>query len=66
MDNVFRNIEKEIIVNDIKIQIKDLYKIFGSKPKEMLEKVKEGFSKEEILDKFNHTVGLQDINIDVP
>ena len=66
MVNAFRNIEKEIIVSNIKIQIKDLYKIFGSKPKQMLEKIKEGFSKEELLDKYNHTVGLQDINIDVP
>ena len=62
----YRNIERETSVNKIKIQIKDLYKIFGPKPEQMLEKIKGGLSKEELREKYNHTVGLQDINIDVP
>ena len=55
-----------IIVNNTKIEIKDLYKIFGPNPKSMLDKVKTGISKQELLEKYNHTVGLQDINIDMP
>ncbi len=61
-----KNIGRIIIVNNTKIEIKDLYKIFGPNPKSMLDKVKTGISKQELLEKYNHTVGLQDINIDMP
>ena len=61
-----KNIGRITIVTNTKIEIKDLYKIFGPNPKSMLDKVKSGISKEELLEKYNHTVGLQDINIDMP
>ncbi|WP_028865602.1 quaternary amine ABC transporter ATP-binding protein [Psychromonas aquimarina] len=47
------------------ISIKHLYKVFGSNEKKILEQVKTGKSKDEILAETGHTVGLSDINIDI-
>jgi len=51
--------------SDTLIEIEGLYQIFGSKPNEVLPKVKAGASKEEILAETGHTIGLQDINLSV-
>ena len=51
--------------NSPKIEIRSLYKIFGSNPKSALEKVKAGMEKEELLAQTNHVLGLQDISIDI-
>ena len=51
--------------NSPKIEIRNLYKIFGSNPKSALEKVKAGMEKEELLAQTNHVLGLQDISIDI-
>jgi len=48
-----------------KIEINNVYKIFGSNPKSILPMVKEGASKEEILDKTGHTVGLDDVTLKI-
>ena len=50
---------------EIKIQIKNLYKIFGKNPKSALEQVKDGVNKDELLEKHNHVLGLKDINLDI-
>lgn len=47
------------------IQIKGLYKIFGNTPQKVLPDVKAGKSKDDILADTGHTVGLQDINLDI-
>ncbi|EDL54424.1 putative glycine betaine ABC transporter ATP-binding protein [Vibrio mediterranei AK1] len=47
------------------IQIKNLYKIFGPKDKSYLQAVKDGETKDELLARTGHTLGLQDINLDV-
>jgi glycine betaine/proline transport system ATP-binding protein len=52
-------------MSDTKIKIDSLYKIFGNKPKEALEHVKQGVGKDELLEKHNHVLGLSDINIDI-
>ena len=52
-------------MSEIKIQIKNLYKIFGKNPKSALEKVKEGVNKDELLEKYNHVLGLKDISLDI-
>ena len=41
-----------------KIEINNVFKIFGPKPSSVLQMVKDGSSKEEILEKTGHTVGL--------
>ncbi|MGF1786775.1 glycine betaine/L-proline ABC transporter ATP-binding protein [Photobacterium swingsii] len=47
------------------ISVKNLYKVFGPNGKKVLEQVKAGKSKDEILAETGHTVGLSDINVDV-
>ncbi|RUW36612.1 MULTISPECIES: ATP-binding cassette domain-containing protein [unclassified Mesorhizobium] len=48
-----------------KISIRNLYKIFGTDPQSMVSKVQGGMSKAELLEKHNHVIGLQDINVDI-
>ncbi|MCC8251777.1 quaternary amine ABC transporter ATP-binding protein [Vibrio campbellii] len=47
------------------IEISALYKIFGPKPKTVIERVKQGQSKDQILADTGHTVGLKDINLQI-
>jgi glycine betaine/proline transport system ATP-binding protein len=61
-----RRIVKELNMADVKISIKNLYKVFGSESKAMMRLVREGISKQELLDKHQHVLGLSDINIDIP
>lgn len=49
----------------VKIKIESLYKIFGKNPKEGMEHVKNGVDKDELLEKYNHVLGLKDINLDI-
>ena len=58
-------IAKEAMMPDIKIQIKNLYKIFGRNPKSAMEHVNNGVGKDELLEKYNHVLGLKDINLDI-
>lgn len=48
-----------------KIRIRNLYKIFGSKPKDMMPFVQDGISKADLLSEHHHVLGLQDINVDM-
>ena len=48
-----------------KIEINNVYKIFGNNPKSILPMVKEGATKEEILDKTGHTVGLDNVSLKI-
>ncbi len=52
-------------MSEVKIKIENLYKIFGSRSKELTQKVKEGVNKEELLSKYNHVLGLDDICLDI-
>jgi len=47
------------------IEVKNVYKIFGSNPQKILPMVQEGATKEEILEKTGHTVGLDNVSISV-
>ena len=51
---------------DIKIQIKNLYKIFGPNDKKMINHVEGGIGKAELLEQYGHVLALKDVNIDVP
>ncbi|MBD3788132.1 MAG: glycine betaine/L-proline ABC transporter ATP-binding protein [Sphingomonadales bacterium] len=48
------------------IEIRQLYKIFGPRPGRFIDKVKAGMTKEELNDRHNHVLGLQDINLSLP
>jgi glycine betaine/proline transport system ATP-binding protein len=50
---------------EIKISIRNLYKIFGGNPDQALQQVKDGMGKTELLEKHQHVLGLNDINVDV-
>ncbi|PPR50484.1 MAG: Glycine betaine/carnitine transport ATP-binding protein GbuA [Alphaproteobacteria bacterium MarineAlpha5_Bin4] len=48
-----------------KIKINNVYKIFGNTPAEILPMVKEGSTKEEVLEKTGHTVGLDNVSLSI-
>ena len=48
-----------------KIQINNVYKIFGNNPKSVLPMVKDGASKDEVLEKTGHTVGLDNVSLEI-
>ena len=48
-----------------KIEINNVYKIFGSNPKSILPMVKDGATKDEILEKTGHTVGLDNVSLKI-
>lgn len=50
---------------DPKVSIRNLYKIFGSDPQSVLPLVLDGMTKAELMEKHNHVLGLQDINVDM-
>lgn len=47
------------------IEISGLYKVFGRNPKSVMERVKQGMSKDDVLAQTDHTVGLKDINLKI-
>lgn len=49
----------------IKVKVENLTKIFGKNPKGVLPKVKQGFSKDEILAETGHTVGVYNVSFEV-
>ena len=51
--------------NDVLIQVNQLYKIFGDNTNEALEMVKNGMGKDELLEKCNCVIGLNNINLDI-
>lgn len=48
-----------------KVEIKDLYKIFGPDPASVLDLVREGADKSTLLEETGHVIGLRDINVDM-
>ena len=48
-----------------KIEIKNVYKIFGDSPEKVLPMVQDGASKEEVLEKTGHTVGLDNVSLSI-
>ncbi|MTI69323.1 MAG: glycine betaine/L-proline ABC transporter ATP-binding protein [Firmicutes bacterium] len=49
----------------IKLKAKNITKIFGKKPKKIIKKLDEGLSKDEILKETNHTVGVNNVSLEV-
>ena len=48
-----------------KIEINNVYKIFGGNPNSVLPQVKKGATKEEILENTGHTVGLDNVSLKI-
>ncbi|WP_303720778.1 glycine betaine/L-proline ABC transporter ATP-binding protein ProV [Malonomonas rubra] len=53
------------MAEQVKIQIKNLYKIFGPQPKKAMVLLKKGLSKEEIFEKTETTVGVQNADFEI-
>ena len=53
-------------MSKVKIEIKNLYKIFGVKDLSLVPLVRDGISKQELLDKHNHVLGLNNVNLSIP
>ncbi|MCE8534173.1 betaine/proline/choline family ABC transporter ATP-binding protein [Ruegeria pomeroyi] len=51
--------------DNIKVSIRNLYKIFGADPKAALKHVLDGMSKADLLKQHRHVLGLRDINVDM-
>ena len=65
MDAAFRRIARGQTMTD-KIRISKLYKVFGKNPSAAMTHVRNGATKQELLDNHGHVLGLRDINIDIP
>ena len=52
-------------MGEIKISVKNLYKIFGKKPNRAQRLIEQGLSKDEILKKTGLTVGINNVSFDV-
>ena len=53
-------------MTEVKIKIDGLYKIFGKRPQAVLSLIRDGMSKQDLLEQHQHVLGLKDINIDIP
>jgi glycine betaine/proline transport system ATP-binding protein len=47
------------------VTLRGLYKIFGTRGKDVLQHVKDGMGKEELLARHGHVLGLNNINVDM-
>ena len=47
------------------VSLRGLYKIFGTRGKDVLQHVKDGMGKEELLARHGHVLGLNNINVDM-
>ncbi len=50
---------------EVQIEVRDIYKVFGSKPEKGLELLKKGEKKDKILEKTGQTVGLDNVSFQV-
>ena len=48
-----------------KIEIKNIYKIFGNNPDSVMDMVKNGSTKDEVLEQTGHTVGLDNVSLNI-
>ena len=56
---------KKINKSMAKIEIKNIYKIFGTEPQSVLPMVQKGANKEKVLEETGHTVGLDNVSISI-
>ena len=53
------------MATEVKVEVKNLYKIFGPHPKKALAMLEEGLAKEAIFEKTETTVGVQDASFEI-
>ena len=52
-------------MSEIKVKINNLYKIFGANPASMISRIRNGTSKQTLLDEHGHVLGLNDVSLDI-
>ncbi|MFW5836653.1 MAG: glycine betaine/L-proline ABC transporter ATP-binding protein ProV [Desulfovibrionaceae bacterium] len=52
-------------MNEVKIEVRNLYKIFGAHPEKGMEFLQQGMGKEEVLEKSGLTVGVHDASLEI-
>ncbi|WP_340260747.1 quaternary amine ABC transporter ATP-binding protein [Roseobacter sp. HKCCA0882] len=52
-------------MSDAKIQIKNLYKIFGKSPQKALKSVKSGMGKDALREETGHVLGVDNVSLDI-
>ncbi|MFP4490885.1 MAG: glycine betaine/L-proline ABC transporter ATP-binding protein, partial [Spirochaetaceae bacterium] len=57
--------KSEKTAEEVKITVKNLYKIFGTNPKRVYPMIKEGKTKEEVLEKTGCTIAVNDVSIEI-
>ncbi|MCP4071212.1 MAG: glycine betaine/L-proline ABC transporter ATP-binding protein [Hyphomicrobiales bacterium] len=50
----------------IKITVENIFKIFGSNPDSVMDQVRAGASKSELLEKTGHVIGIRDVSLKIP
>ena len=66
MEKGFKRIGTVKSMSKTKLEIKNLYKIFGPNSGKYVKAVNEGMSKQDLLDNHNHVLGLNNINLSIP
>ena len=50
---------------DVKIRVEDVSKVFGPKPHSVLDQVRDGIGKAELLESTGHVIGIRNVSLDV-
>lgn len=49
----------------LKVQVRNLYKVFGDQPQSILPMIQEGASKRQVMEETDHTVGINNVSFQV-
>ncbi len=50
---------------ETKIAVRNIYKVFGPDPRAVMDQVRAGVSKTELLEKTGHVIGIRDVSLDI-
>ena len=51
------------MMTDSAVEIKNVYKIFGPHPERVIDLVRSGVSKQQLMESHGHVLGLENVNI---
>jgi glycine betaine/proline transport system ATP-binding protein len=52
-------------IGETKIAVRNIYKVFGPDPRAVMDQVRAGISKSELLEKTGHVIGIRDVSLDI-
>lgn len=64
--NIFTMKHEPMTIDEIKIKVENVCKIFGPEPESVLEQVRAGIGKNELLNETGHVIGIRNINLNIP